>query len=294
MEQKTVFALGFFDGVHLGHQALLAECRCMADSMGCQAGVFTFLGHPDALVNGVNVGLINTPADRLGLLKKYGMDTVVELPFDRPLMNMPYLSFFRMLVDTYHAAGVICGENFRFGCRGEGNAERLLELCRCEGIGCTVVPELKKDGIVISSTHIRTLLERGDVQAAEGFLGHRHILTGTVVPGRHLGHTIGIPTANLTLPAELLTPKFGVYICLATAEGKSYPAVTNVGMRPTVGGHHVTVEPWLLDFDGDLYGKELTLEFCRFLRPENKYPSLEQLKSQIEKDGLETRKFFEK
>lgn len=266
----------------------------MADSLGCQAGVFTFLGHPDSLVTGVNVGLINTPADRLRLLKKYGMNTVVELPFDRELMTMPYHTFFRMLVDTYHAAGVICGENFRFGSRGEGNADRLRDACQREGIGCTVVPELKKNGIVISSTHIRTLLEQGDVETAEGFLGHPHLLTGTVVSGRHLGRTIGIPTANLTLPPELLTPKFGVYICRAAVENKRYPAVTNVGMRPTVGGHHVTVEPWLLDFDGDLYGKELTLEFCRFLRPEHKYPSLEQLKAQIQKDGLEARKFFGK
>ena len=117
----------------------------------------------------------------------------------------------------------------------------------------------------ISSTHIRQLLEAGDVANAHRFLGHRHILTGTVVAGRQLGRTIGIPTANLQLPEGVVCPRFGVYACHALVDGKQYPAVTNIGTRPTVGGHHVTVEPWILDFSGDLYGKKITLEFAAFL-----------------------------
>lgn len=292
MEEKTIYALGFFDGVHMGHQALLAECRRMADSLGCKAGVVTFLGHPDTLVSGVTPGLINTPADRARLLRRFGMETIIELPFDKQLMTMPYLTFFRLLVGRYHAAGLVCGHDFRFGDRGEGNAEKLRAACAQQGIPCVVIPEQRKDGIPISSTHIRTLLEQGEMEAAAGFLGHRHLLTGIVVPGRHLGRTLGIPTANLILPKDLLIPRFGVYICRATVDGASYPAVTNVGTRPTVSGSNVTVEPWILDLDADLYGRELTLEFYKFLRPERKFPSLEELGSEIRKNAAETRKYF--
>jgi riboflavin kinase/FMN adenylyltransferase len=292
MEQKTIFALGFFDGVHLGHQALLFECRRLADELGCKAGVVTFIGHPDTLVSGVTPNLINTPADRARLLRQFGMDTVIELPFDKQLMQMSYLSFLKLLLTKYRAAGFVCGHDFRFGNRGEGNAEKLLSACEERGLPCTVVPEQKIDGVTVSSTHIRSLLEQGDMEKAAQFLGHRHILTGTVVPGRHLGRSLGTPTANLVLPNGVLVPQFGVYICRCAVDGVSYPAVTNVGTRPTVEGTNVTVEPWILDFDGDLYGKELTLEFYKFLRPEKKFPSLEYLRLEILSNAEQTRQYF--
>lgn len=294
MEERTIYALGFFDGVHLGHQALLAECRRMADGLGCKAGVVTFLGHPDTLVSGRTPPLITTPADRRRLLRQYGMDTVVELPFDRALMSMAYGTFFRMLVSRYHAAGLVCGHDFRFGARGEGDARKLADLCRQAGIGCAVVPEQALDGITVSSTHIRGLLEQGDVETAARFLGHPHIFTGTVVPGKKLGRTLGVPTANLVVPEGVLIPRFGVYACKAWVDGRWYPAVTNVGTRPTVSGQNVTVEPWILGLEEDLYGRELTLGFYRFLRPEHKFPSLEDLKRQIQKDRDDTIKTFEK
>ena len=293
MEQKTIFALGFFDGVHLGHQALLRQCRDMADGLGCKAGVVTFIGHPDTLVSGVTPALINTPADRIRLLRQFNMDTIIELPFDRALMTTPYMTFLRLLLTKYHAAGFVCGHDFRFGNRGEGNAHKLADFCRINGLSCAVVPEQKIGDIPVSSTHIRSLLESGDVEGAAAFLGHRHILTGTVVPGHHLGRRLGTPTANLVLPKGLLIPKFGVYICRCWVDGVNYPAVTNVGTRPTVEGTNVTVEPWILDFEGDLYGKELTLEFYKFLRPERKFPSLEELREEIRKNAAETRKYFE-
>ena len=293
MEKKTILALGFFDGVHLGHQALLAACRRLAENAGCTAGAVTFLGHPDTLVSGTTPPLINTAADRVRLLRRYGMQTLVELPFDRALMEMEYRSFLKMLVTKYHAAGFVCGHDFRFGRRGEGNAEKLAQFCEENRLPVAVIPEQKLDDITISSTHIRRLLEQGDVEQAARFLGHRHILTGTVVPGRKLGRSLGTPTANLVLPQGVLIPKFGVYICRCHIDGASYPAVTNVGMRPTVEGSYVTVEPWILDFDGELYGKELSLEFYKFLRPERKFPSLVELRLEILKNGEETRKYFE-
>jgi riboflavin kinase/FMN adenylyltransferase len=293
-EQQTIYALGFFDGVHLGHQALLGQCRALADRMGCKAGVVTFLGHPDRLVCGAKTELINTAADRRRLLQSYGMDTVIELPFDQKLMKMPYMSFFRMLLHRYGAAGMVCGADFRFGHKGDGDAEKLQEACAEAKIPCVVVPEQKLEGVTVSSTYIRQLLEQGDMERAARFLGHPHIFTGTVVPGQHLGRTIGVPTANLVLPKGLLMPKFGVYICRTVIDGKTYPAVTNLGTRPTVEGWGVTVEPWILDFEGDLYGKSITLEFFKYLRPVRKFPSLAELQAEIQKNAAETRKYFEK
>lgn len=294
MDQNHIYALGFFDGVHLGHGALLKQCRAMADTAGCRAGVVTFYDHPDTLVYGKTPPLINTREDRKMLLtQQYHMDTVIELPFDRQMMSMPWQDFFHLLCQTYHAAGLVCGEDFRFGKRGEGNSALLQKACQDAGIPCAVIPQQQLDGIPVSSTYIRTLLEAGKMEQAVRFLGHPHILSGKVVPGHQLGRTIGIPTANLYCAPDGVALRHGVYACKAIANGTSYLCVTNVGSRPTVGGSHITIEPWLLDFDGDLYGKTVILEFYRFLRAEKKFPSLDALREEILKNAEETRKFFE-
>ena len=158
---------------------------------------------------------------------------------------------------------------------------------------CVIVPEQAADGQRISSTLIRSYMETGKMETAVRYLGHPHILSGTVVHGQQLGRTLGIPTANLVLEPELTVPRFGVYICRCIVEGVGYPAVTNVGTRPTVSGNGVTVEPWILDFSGDLYDRKITLEFYKFLRPETKFQDLTALKEQIQKDAGETRRFFE-
>ncbi len=294
MKERTIYALGFFDGVHLGHQALLRTCRELAANIGAKAGVITFTSHPDTLVSGKTPGLINTPADRALLLEQYGAERIVALPFDRALMSMPWQDFFRLLLEKYDACGIVCGEDFRFGRGGQGTAALLRQVCQEENIPCRVIPAQKLDGLTVSSTHIRTLLQAGDMETAVRFLGHPHILSGTVVAGRGLGHTIGIPTANVLLPEELVQPKLGVYACCAQVDSKTYPAVTNIGSRPTVGGHLVRSESWLLDFEGDLYGKELCLRLYAFLRPEQKFDSLETLQAEIRKNAAQTRKILEK
>ena len=206
--------------------------------------------------------------------------------------RLQWPEFLRALLEL-HAAGFVCGSDFRFGFRGEGNGRKLADFCKERELPCSIVPEQLLDGIRISSTHIRTLLETGQMEQALHFLGHPHILTGTVVPGRHLGRTIGIPTANLQLPEGVVSLRKGVYACKARVEGQTYLAVTNVGSRPTVGGHVVTVEPWLLDFEGDLYGKELSLELYAFLRPERRFADLSDLRNEILRNGEQTRSFFE-
>ncbi|MBE6980998.1 MAG: bifunctional riboflavin kinase/FAD synthetase [Ruminococcaceae bacterium] len=293
MEKKKIYALGFFDGVHLGHQALLEACCTLAKSQGLESAVLTFDTHPQSLVLGHAPVLINHSADRARLLRDFGIDRVDTVRFDRQTMSMPWQEFFRYLLEEYHAAGIVCGDDFRFGYRGEGNAQRLCEACARAGIPCIVVPERTREGVRVSSTHIRGLIENGKMEEAVSFLGHPHVLTGQVVSGRRLGRTIGVPTANLLLPEGVIVPKFGVYACRVQVDGCDYPAVTNVGTRPTVGGHRVTVEPWILDFEGDLYGKTVTLQFYKFLRPEEKFPSLEALQGEILKNAAQTREFFE-
>jgi len=293
MNKKTIYALGFFDGVHLGHQALLRACRELAAENGCNAGVVTFTSHPDALVSGAAPLLINTAADRKRLLHRFEIDPVIELPFDDALKKTNWDSFLEQLT-AGGAAGFVCGSDFRFGAKGSGTAEKLASFCESRNMAYSVVPQQLLDGIRVSSTHIRGLLENGDLAEANRFLGHAHTLSGTVTAGRGLGHTIGIPTANMLLPPELIRPKLGVYACQAWVDDKVYPAVTNIGSRPTVGGHQVRAESWLLDFAGDLYGKTLTLSFCDYLRPEQKFQTLEDLVDQIRKDGEKVRKILGK
>ncbi|MBQ9148611.1 MAG: bifunctional riboflavin kinase/FAD synthetase [Oscillospiraceae bacterium] len=293
MREKTIYALGFFDGVHLGHGALLAACRSLADRLGCKAGAVTFDNRPETLIRGVAPCLINTAAQRERLMKdQFHMDSVTVLPFDREMMSMPWQDFFRMLRETYAAAGIVCGHDYRFGYRGEGNAEKLLAACGEAGIPCVVIPEQTIDGRRVSSTYIRSQIEDGHMETAVRFLGHPHIVSGSVVHGHRLGRTLGIPTANLILPEGVVVPKFGVYACRCIVDGQSYAAVTNVGTRPTVSGSGITVEPWILDFDGDLYDREITLEFYKFLRPETKFAGLDALKAQIQADAVETRAYF--
>lgn len=293
MKQKTIYALGFFDGVHLGHQALLRACRDLAQEHHCKAGAVTFVNHPDTLISGKTPGLVNTSEDRKQLLHTFGVDTVVELCFDEVLRKTHWSSFLTQLTEQ-GAAGFVCGDDFRFGAGGSGTAKKLAAYCEDRGMPYAIVPQQLLHGIRVSSTHIRALLEEGNLQEAVRFLGHPHVLTGQVISGQQLGRTIGIPTANLSLPEGLLVPRLGVYASKAWIEGRAYMAVTNIGTRPTVSGEGVTVEVHLLDFDGDLYGKTLTLAFYRFLRPEKKFDSLAQLQEEIQKNTLQVRKFFGK
>lgn len=288
MKEKTIYALGFFDGVHLGHQALITACRHLAQEAGCKAGAVTFDTHPETLVAGNAPGLINTIFDRQQLLLSYGLQDLLVLPFDEDLRKQPWQDFLEMLLEK-GAAGFVCGDDFRFGFQGQGNAQALAAFCKERQLPWVVVSGQSLEGTRISSTHIRQLLEAGDIESAKRFLGHPHVLSGTVVKGRQLGRTIGIPTANLAYPENLVQMKFGVYACHAVFDGKQYAAVTNIGTRPTVDGQTVTVEPWILDFEGDLYGKHLTLCFHKFLRPEQKFDSLTQMQEEIRENAIQTR-----
>lgn len=291
--RKIIYALGFFDGVHIGHTQLLLACHSLAFRHGAQAGVVTFGSHPEALIQGNAPRLINSVHDREWLLReKYAMEMVLTLPFDEKMRTMPWRDFLDMLRKDHNAAGFVCGADFRFGHRGSGSASALEDYCRETGLPCCVVPDQLLEGVRVSSTYIRQQLEDGHMATAVKFLGHPHVLSGTVIHGRALGRKIGVPTANIVIPQGLAVPKFGVYAASCLIDGIRYPAVTNLGTRPTVEGRHVRVESWILDYSGDLYDREITVEFHYFLRPEQKFPSLEDLQAEIHRNAEETREYL--
>lgn len=294
--EKTVIALGFFDGVHRGHGALLRKAAERAGELNAAPAVFTFDRSPKEFVTGKPVLLINSNDDRRDIIRRvYGIQRVIFAPFDREMMTMPWQDFItELLVKQYGAVHLVAGHDYRFGHKNEGTVERLREKSRELGLGCDIIPKVELEGITVSSTYIRTLLEQGDVERAALFLGHPHCLSQTVRHGQRLGRTIGIPTVNLAVPAHVLTPERGVYITRAfLPDGRSCPGVTNVGTRPTVTeGDTVSVETYLLGFDGDLYGQTVRLDFYKRLRGEVKFPSLEALRQEILRNVAETEAYF--
>ena len=295
MANGRVIALGYFDGVHMGHGSLLQKTRRLADALHLTAAAITFDTHPSALLTGKSESLLTGQADRKKLMQRhYCLDELLTLHYDESMMNMPWEEFAqRILVDTYNARGLVCGHDYRCGKRGEGNAEKLKGFCLARGIAFHMVPEIKIEGKTVSSTLIRNLVESGDMESAVRFLGHPHILTGRVERGHQLGRTIGIPTANVAFPEGIVIPASGVYATKVRIDGAEYLAVTNVGTHPTVNQCSVPwAEPWILDFDGDLYGKEIEIHFFARLREERKFPSLDALAEEIRRNAQQTREYF--
>ena len=295
--KERVIALGFFDGVHLGHAALLRRTVEEAARRGATPAVFTFDRPPKEVVTGIPCPLIASPEDRKGLLERlFGIKDVIMVPFDREMMPTAWDDFVtKILVERYHAVHLVAGHDHHFGHKNQGSPELLVKKCAELGLGCDIIPKVELDGITVSSTYIRNLVGMGQLERASRFLGHPHVLTQEVRHGRRIGHTIGVPTVNLVAPPHVLVPSYGVYVTrVFLPSGESYPAVTNVGTRPTVNnGTDVTVEPWLLGFDGDLYGRRVRVEFFQRIRDEIRFDSLDSLRLQIQKDAQFTRDFFE-
>ena len=297
MAQPCVIALGFFDGVHIGHGALLRRTAERAQQLGIKPAVVTFDRPPKEVVTGQPVALINSPQERHDLIRRlYGIEQVIFASFDEKMMTMPWQDFItEVLVKQYGAVHLVAGHDYHFGHKNEGDPEKLQQKCAELGLGCDIIPKVELHGTAVSSTLIRALIEQGDVAQAAAYLGHPHTMRQTVQHGKRLGRTIGIPTINLAVPDHVLTPKRGVYVSRVCLEnGKSYPGVTNVGVRPTVSQSGiVSVETFLLGFDGDLYGQTVRLEFFRRLREERPFGSLEELKNQIQKDVAASYAYFQ-
>ena len=295
-DRKRVIALGFFDGIHIGHAALLERTVQRAREIGAASSVLSFDIHPDTLVFGKEVPLINSAAGRADLIRRlFGIENVIFIHFDRRVMQMPWQEFVQTLIQEMDAAWVVVGHDFRFGWKGEGTAQRLQDYCADLGLGCDIIPAVTLEGRVVSSTYIRELIEEGEMERANQFLGHPHTLVETVHYGYRLGTKMGTPTINMRFPDGVLVPRYGVYAARAILDdGSEHMAVTNVGVRPTVSGEdRVSVESYILDYSGNLYDRQVRIEFFRFIRPEMKFPSVDALKAQILKDAETTRAYFE-
>ncbi len=297
MENKRAIALGFFDGVHLGHQALLHRAAERSRERGWTPAVFTFDRSPREFVTGLPVPLLTTAEERRRTVQALfpGMEVLI-VPFDQAMMTMPWEDFVTLLQGEYRAGWLVAGHDFRFGHKNAGTAALLRSRSEELGIGCDVIPAVELDGVTISSTHIRALLERGEVEEAARFLGRPFAISGVVRHGKRLGTSrLGAPTVNLVPDAHQLVPAFGVYAARVTVDGRELPAVTNVGVRPTVdtdGG--VTVESHLLEGAPELYGADCRVAFMRMLRPERRFASLEALREQIAGDAAEARDYFDR
>ena len=252
-EIKRAIALGFFDGVHVGHAALLNRTKERAARIGAMPSVLSFDVHPDNLVFGREVPLINSAIGREDIIRRcFGIDNVVFIHFNRHVMCMPWQEFIESIITELNVAWVVVGHDFSFGYKGMGNAQRLSEYCAARGIGCDIIPAVTIDGRIVSSTYIRELICTGNIKEANRYLGHPHMLADTV------------------------------------------HSVTNVGVRPTVSeDNRVSVESHLLDYKGNLYGRQARVEFYDFIRGEQKFDSFETLSAQIRRDAETARRFFE-
>ena len=291
---KRIIALGFFDGVHIGHGALLARAKALSAEYGAAAAAFSFSKPPKEVILGRPIPLLSTPTEREMLMREiYRMDEVIFAPFDEQMQHTRWQDFIAMLIRDYGAVHLVAGHDFRFGYKNEGDGEKLRTECARLGIGCDIIPAVKLDGIIVSSTHIRALLERGEIETAVRFLGHPHLITGTVCHGRGVGHDLGAPTVNFALTPGRAVPKNGVYAAYATlSDGKTYPALTNIGTRPSFGGGERLIETHLIGFDGVLYGESLSLRLFAHLREERCFASAEDLQAQIAMDLRRAKQIF--
>ncbi|MET0485942.1 MAG: bifunctional riboflavin kinase/FAD synthetase [Candidatus Rokuibacteriota bacterium] len=283
--RPSVVALGTFDGVHLGHRAILGTAVTHAREAGLQALACTFEQHPIEILQPARAPRsITTVEERLALIAETGVDGVVVLSFTPELAAVEPEAFVKeVLLGRLRAQQIVVGFNHRFGRGARGDAGLLQELASRLGFQAHVVPPLTVGGVPVSSSEVRTALQRGDVVAAARFLGRPYAIGGTVTSGAGRGRTLGFPTANLAPDGNLLIPR-GVYGCLAHVDGVVHPTVVNIGVRPTFAETTLAIEAHLLDFTGDLYGRRMRLDFMLHLREEMRFPSVEDLKAQIARD----------
>ena len=290
-----VLALGFFDGVHRGHAALLRQAVLVSEREGIPSAVMTFDTHPDTLVRGEPVELINSAPDRAWLIRHYfHIDRVEFFRFTEDTMRTPWRTFLDTIRSELGAVHFVVGYDFRFGWRGEGTAALLRDYCRENALGCDIIDPVVIDGITVSSTYIRGLLKAGNMREAERFMGHPHILSDMVRHGRALGRKLGAPTVNMRFAPGVLIPRYGVYAARAHLREGVFSAVTNIGVRPTVSSDNtVSVESHLLDYSGNLYGRPVLLEFVEHIRDEIAFSSVDELSAQISADTERARSILE-
>ena len=285
IEEPTVVSIGKFDGLHRGHQKLLHEMLHWKER-GLKVAIFTFSTPPGTLVKGKLQTMIMTNEERVELLHNAGVDYLVEFPFDEEVCRMAPEAFITdILMDKMNAEVIVTGPDCHFGYKAAGDRALLDKLAPMYGYRFFVVDKERDGDRIISSTYIRDMLAEGNVRRANELLGYCYYVSGIVEHGNALGRSKLYPTANLVPPREKHLPKFGVYVTRVTVEGEVYGGLSNVGKKPTVAGENPAgVETYLYGFDGSLYGKRMKVELLDFVRPEQKFESLEALKAQLDHD----------
>ena len=284
---KSAVALGFFDGVHVGHKAVIENAVKYSRENNIPAVVWTFLNSPK------KASLSITDNDeRKAFFEALGVDILIVFPFSDDVKGLTKDKFVNtVLKENLNAQRVFCGFNYSFGAGGKGTPEELKQLCEKQDISVEISKEISVDGETVSSTRIREYIENGFPEKASRLLGRPYSISGTVTNGKKLGRTLGFPTANVHIPENKVFPKDGVYLTVTSFEEKSLYGITNIGTNPTVDEKIRRAENFIFDFGEDIYGKEIKIEFLRFIRGERKFDSVELLAAQVKKD-IETAKSY--
>lgn len=293
--RQSVVTIGTFDGVHIGHKVILKRLVETAEKENLDSTVLTFFPHPRmVLQQNVDIKLINTIDERTELLKNTGLDHLVVHPFTHAFSRLTALEYVRdILVNSLKAKKIIIGYDHRFGRNRNANIEDLKEFGKTYNFEVEEISAKEIEDVAVSSTKIRKALNEGDIETANNYLGYNFMISGEVVKGKAIGRTISYPTANLKLKeAYKLVPKNGVYIVQSKIDGEKIFGITSIGTNPTVGGTEKTIETHFLNFNKDLYGKQITIEFLKYIRNEETFDSVETLKREIEKDELFAKQFL--
>lgn len=288
IKEETAVAIGKFDGFHVGHQTLL-KAVMEHKKQGMKVAIFTFWPSPACLFSKEKFKELTTREEKRQIFRQAGVDILVEFPFNEQSAAISPEDFVEdILLNKMNAKCIVAGDDVSFGHRGAGDASLLYKLSEELGYQVEIIEKVSFSGREISSTYVRDVIRQGDMKLASTLLGTPFHINGVISHGKQLGRTLGMPTANLYPEEEKLLPPYGVYYVRADIEGVKYKGICNIGEKPTVTDEKsVSVETYLYDFSGDVYGKEMTVELLEFKRPEQRFSGVEALKKQMEKDIAE-------
>ena len=285
--KKTIVTIGTFDGVHIGHQKIIEKLIQETKKADCESLILTFFPHPRMVLNGSSsIKLLNTINEKSSLLEKMGLDNLVVHPFDKKFSNLSAEEFVKtILVDSFNLKKIIIGYDHRFGNNRAANIDDLISFGKKYDFEVEQISAQEIDSVSVSSTKIRDAITDGNMIVANEFLGYDYILSGKIITGKQLGRTIGFPTANIKIEENYkLIPKNGVYIVKSHLQEKTVFGIMNIGLNPTVNGEDLSIEVHFLDFEADLYNKNITVSVIARIRDEQKFTSIDLLKAQIQED----------
>lgn len=290
--EECVVAVGNFDGIHLGHQEIIKRAVADAKSLDKKAGVFTFSNHPRDLLKQEKVKKILYNDDKERIIEELGIDYIFNIPFDENIMNMSPEDFIdKLLIEKMKMVEIVCGFNYHYGYKAAGDINHLTKMSVTRSFGLHIIEPYKVEGQLVSSSRIREAVAEGDMVLCRKLLGRAYSVGGEVVVGNKLGKKIGFPTSNLNIDEDMVSPPNGVYITSCCYNGTAYPSITNVGVKPTIGSYEKNVETHIFNFEKELYGKHIRVDFLEKMRDEKKFDSVEELSKEITANCIQARAY---